>query len=326
MEFIEDIHITKRNRLISVIENISNNPHKYRMDGILKILKSVLKEDFDQHVVIKNSPYFEFKSNEVEKLTLENGKIVLYVNRFGVTHKDNTIPDEQIIELTQIRDNNKEVSSFFNTFNNRLLHLSFKISEKFTPSLSSEEFLNSFYGNIINSLSGGVFKKFPEIKYNNTNNLWASKKTNSILKNLLEIITGFKVDISEPYGTFDKIADNLSYLSLKNNILSKNAYIGDRIFNPTKYIKIFINLEYPQVLSFIFGKLSETMDFTNDYLHFIIDFKIYLRIKKSTISPLDFKSKHLFLGVNSFLTSTTPENYENDVYISREILKKVINK
>jgi len=325
MEFTKDIQITKRNRIISVIEDISKNPHKYSMDGTLKILKSILKEDFEKHVIIKNSPYFEFKPNEVEKLEQENGKIVLYVNRFGVTHKDNTIPDEKILELAKNSTNSHQLSTFFNTFNNRLLHLSFKISEKFTPSISSEEFLNSFYGKILNALSGNVFPKYPELRYNNTNSLWASKRTNSTLKLLLESLTGLKIDISKAYGGFDEVTDTLFYLGQENNVLGKNTYLGNHVFNPTKYIKIFINIDHDKLLYFVFQKLPEVMEFTKNYLHFVIDFQIYLRIKKSTISPLDFKSRKVFLGVNSFLTSNSQENYENEPIITPKILEKIIN-
>jgi len=325
MEFIKDVQITKRNRIISIIEDISRNPHKYSMDGILKILKSILKENFEKHIIIKNTPYFGFKPNEVEKLVQEDGKIVLYVNRFGVTHKDNIIPDEKILELVNNDDKSHQLSSFFNIFNNRLLHLSFKISEKFTPSIAAEEFLNSFYGKILNALSGNVFPKYHELSYINTNNLWASKRTNSTLKLLLESLTGLKVDISRTYGGFDKITDNLFYLGKQNNCLGKNSYLGNNIFNPTKYIKIFINIDHNNLLYFVFQKLPEVMEFTNNYLHFVIDFKIYLRIKKSTISPLDLKSKKVFLGVNSFLASNSHENYENEPIITKEILEKIIN-
>ena len=63
MESDENIQILKRNRIIALIKDISLNTHKYSMDGILKLLKTILKENFEKNVIIKNNEYFNFNLN-----------------------------------------------------------------------------------------------------------------------------------------------------------------------------------------------------------------------------------------------------------------------
>ena len=330
MESTENIQILKRNRIIALIKDISLHANKYSMDGILKLLKTILKEKFEKTVIIKNNPYFNFKSNEVESVTIKNDKIEILVNRFGIMHTDNIIPDEDIENffVPEHSDNliDDKVADFINVFNNRLLLLSFKISEKFIPSLSSTNFLDSFYGKILNALSGGILKNFSKtnIGYNNTNQLWASERTNANLKQLLETLTNLKVKISEPKGGFQKITEPLSFLGQHNNILSQNCYLGEYIFNPTKYIQIFICINNDKLLFFIFNQLEAIITFIRNYLHFVIDFKLYLKIEKQSIIPLDLKSKHVFLGINSFLATNDCDKYHNKIPITDKILNRVI--
>ena len=83
-------------------------------------------------------------------------------------------------------------------------------------------------------------------------------------------------------------------------------------------------MNHDQVLSFIFNQIKTVIIFIKNYLHFVIDFKLYLKIEKSSISPLDIKSNKMFLGVNTLLATNNYPKYENEIPVNENTIARII--
>lgn len=313
---------TERKSIFALIRKIAKFPYEYSFDSILKLLQSLLKKDFNNFVLIKHIPSLSNTVNEISDLIVDkNDKIILYTNRFGVISQQSNIPNEFIENsIFDYYDFNKnqEIVKFFDIFNNILLKKSFYISKNTNLAFESSDFIETFWGQFFYNLCCTDISEFDKFDFFCTKFFIQKVKSHTNLINLLKIFfSNYKFNIEENIGGWKKV-DDVTILGKKNCNLSKNSYLGSKVWDQNKFIIInIIDFNFDDVLYFKKYILNKILKFLKTYTNESFVYLIQITYDIDTISHKLLGNDEISLGVNSFLYAKENKTYQNKIIFMR---------
>ena len=129
---------TVRKQKISLEEDLLKNPRKYSFEMAAKILCWHSHHDYGKEISVLDAPMktvsinsFHLRGTEIEKITNDNNKKVVHVERLSLAGLNAPLPTpyaEMVYNQTRKRD--YAFAKFLNSFNARILGISYQVSKR----------------------------------------------------------------------------------------------------------------------------------------------------------------------------------------------------
>lgn len=305
----------------NIVKDLTRNIKNYSLDAIIRILESILKDDFLHFVRLKSDIMLNIPPYEVSKITVSGRYIDIYCNRFGIANMQSCLPNSYIEEFLiykKISTNN-----FFNIFNNKLLKLSYETSKSYDIAIQNVSFRKSNYAKILSAFAG-EFEHLEEkysIIINNALLFWKKPRSLFGLKLILEKFLGNKVELENNIGGFDDISSNsLTSLGIKNNELGKNTIVGTKLWNQNKIMKIFFkDVSVEDFKDFLEDrKIINVLHFIiKKYINFSKEFRILFKVQENCITNTLLNGTYK-LSLNTWLKSNS--KYQDIINIPKSFI------
>jgi len=127
-----------RKQKISLEEDLLKNPRKYSFEMTAKILCWHSHHDYGKEISVQDAPMktvsinsFHLRGTEIEKITNDNNKKVVHVERLSLAGLNAPLPtpySEMVYNQTMQRD--YAFAKFLNSFNARILGISYQVSKR----------------------------------------------------------------------------------------------------------------------------------------------------------------------------------------------------
>lgn len=306
----------------NIVKNFTRNIKNYSLDALIRILESILKDDFLRYVRLKSDIMLNIPPYEISKITVSGKFIDIYCNRFGIANMQSCLPNSYIEEFMLYKK--ISTNNFFNIFNNKLLKLSYETSKSYDIAIQNVSFIKTNYAAILSSFAGEFehFEKKYSIIINNALLFWKKPRSLFGLKLILEKFLGNKVKLENNIGGFDDISDNsVTRIGVKNNELGKNTIIGTKLWNQNKIMKILFEDVSAEDFNDLLGdkRILNILHFViKKYINFSKEFRIIFKVQKTCITNTTLNGKNM-LAINTWLKSNN--NYQDLVNISQNFIK-----
>lgn len=302
---------TVRNEELSIEEDLLQNSRCYSFEMAAKILAFGSNENYGKEIYFKNAPFFTVNINsfclrgtEIEKITEENGKKNIFIERLSLAGLNAPLPSPYA-ELVYNRNLEKDFAfgSFLNAFNSRLLGISYQISKRRYLCLQADyrrDFLIlKTISNFMGENNRAESRKMSRLSYL----FWTKERSAIGLEIIVKYLFKFETKIKQ---LAKERIRNENVNKLGHIRLGRNFDLGDHFI--TKNLGISIDLytdNYKKIweLLAIEEKREELRSVIRRYVGSFIRFSIFVNPRK--VPPLIIKK--VFLGRTSWIPGKRPD-------------------
>ena len=302
------MEVAVRKQDLSLIDKLYENPRSFSFEMAALILEYGSPVPFGKETSISQSPLrtfsinsFHLRGTEIEKITEEYGKKVIYIERLTLTGWSGPMPtpySEFIFRRTLNKDT--AISNFLNAFNMRLLGISYQIS--------ALRFNSMHYGQVYDKYlllrsQASFYGTEPLIKVRSLARLsyllWMKEKSAAGLETIIRSLFQIGAHVEQFAPTWDELTEK-TFLNRRAQ-LGKNSLIGTKVYNVSYGIKVHLICDDFATLKKLFHDdtyLKEIKFMIEKYLGNFIDYSITITPKK--VPPQNINDK-IRLGITSWL-------------------------
>jgi predicted component of type VI protein secretion system len=222
-----------RNTELSLNDELLRRPKQFSFETAAYILEWGSPVSFGKEINISESPFktvsinsFHLRGTEIEKILRENDCYTIYIERLSISGLNAPLPTpyaELIFRRAQEKDS--AISEFINTFNTRLLGISYQISKRRYLNLQRHD-KNCLLLRTVAAFSGespmAADRRTARLSYL----FWTKEKSAAGLEVLISSFLRFTVKVKE-IQTF--WAERSDIRRLGNMKLGKNSELGTKL-------------------------------------------------------------------------------------------------
>ena len=281
-----------REQKLSLEEDLLKNPCRYSFEMTAKILCWQSSQDYGKEISVYDAPIktisinsFHLRGTEIEKISTEEGKKVVHIERLSLAGLNAPLPTpyaEMVYNQTVNRD--YAFSRFLNSFNARILGISYQVSKKRYLCLQAnpkQDYL------VIRTLAKLFGEDNFDRKYARLSHLfWTKEKSAVGLESIIKYL--YPVDVKIGQFTPMRIP-NTSYNRLGYMRLGVNFDIGSHFTVMNLGITIHLSGQSHVISKLMFKKekREELKGEIKKYLGDFVRFSIF--VKPDTVPPLRMK-------------------------------------
>ncbi|MDR2723654.1 MAG: type VI secretion system baseplate subunit TssG [Holosporaceae bacterium] len=254
-----------RNKKLSLNEELLSKPKRFSFEMVAYILEFGSQISFGKEINIVDAPFrtksinsFHIRGTEIEKISLENKHYTIHTERLSISGLNAPLPTpyaELIFYRTQEKD--VAVGDFINTFNTRLLGISYQISRRRYLNLQHHnkacpllKTIAAFWGESSTSME----RRMSRLSYL----FWTKEKSAAGLETLISSYLHFTTKVIEIITFWDNCRE---IYPLGNMILGVSSELGKKV--SISSLGVEINLTHNDY-NRIFQLLSDEK-FLNDF-------------------------------------------------------------
>lgn len=298
---------TTGSQRISVKDELLRHPKQFSFDMAVYILDYKTNVSFGKETSVTKSSFktisviaFHLRATEVENIKQEGSNLpIIYVSRLAIAGLNAPLPTPYVdLAIHRYHEGDYAISSFLNTFNARLLGISYRISQRRYLALQKKnqwpmlKCISNFLGET------NIPKQMTRLAYL----FWTRERTIEGLRILLESYFGLKVKIHTICEHWEPLRE---IIPLGINTLGKNSYLGQKASMKRFCIRICITHDNPKIIFELLQNkqlFSQLNSLIRKYIGPLMICK--LEIKPSSPPPLKFQT---LLGRNSWLSGTNAD-------------------
>ena len=230
------MEVAVRKQELSLANQLDKNPQSFSFEMAAAILEYGSPVSFGKESNISIAPFktfsinsFYLRATEIEKIIKETDKKIIYVERLALTGWSGPMPtpySEFIFRRSMLRD--KAISNFLNSFNSRLLGISYQISRR--RFLNLQKFEKNEDNMLIRSIATffgahpmHMARNFARLSYL----FWTKEKNAAGLEAIITSLFQFETHVEEFVHTWNEFNEksilNSKVLLGKNSMLGKTA-------------------------------------------------------------------------------------------------------
>ncbi|MDR1375783.1 MAG: type VI secretion system baseplate subunit TssG [Holosporaceae bacterium] len=226
-----------RDQKLPLIQYLEKYPQQFSFEMAAYILEHGAQTSFGKEINLYDSTFrtgsinsFHLRRTEIEKISEIDGVKIIYVERLSLSGLNAPLPTpygELILRNNQ--EKNFAMPEFVNTFNMRILGISYQISRRRYLSLQRHSGTNCMLTRAIATFSGEspslMDKRMARLSYL----FWTKEKSAAGLKAIIEASLGFSTQIEEfrTFWTHRKKIDHLGNMTLgKTSELGKSVSLS----------------------------------------------------------------------------------------------------
>ncbi len=292
---------TVRKQKISLEEDLLKNPRKYSFEMAAKILCWHSHHDYGKEISVLDAPMktvsinsFHLRGTEIEKITNDNNKKVVHVERLSLAGLNAPLPTpyaEMVYNQTRKRD--YAFAKFLNSFNARILGISYQVSKRRHLCLQANPKQDYMVMRTIAKFFGedNLDRKYARLAYL----FWKKEKSAVGLESIIKYL--YPVDVKVEQFVPMRIP-NTSYNRLGHMHLGVNFDLGSHFSVANMGIRVHLSGESHLISQLMFkkGKREELKRVVKKYLGDFMKFSIFA--KPNDVPPLKMKQ---LLGRNTWL-------------------------
>lgn len=294
-----------RREELSLEEDLLKNSRSYSFEMAAKILSNDSNDDYGKEISIKKTPFrtvsintFYLRGTEIEKIIEKDDTKFIFIERLSLAGLNAPLPTPYA-EIIYNRNLAHDYSfgQFLNTFNSRILGISYQISKRRYVCLQADEKDNYLLQKTIANFFGEekIDRKLSRLAYI----FWTKEKSAVGLESGIKSIFDCEVKI-----------DQLTRTRLKNNEknrlgyinLGKNSDLGSHFTIINLGVSIYLDVSYSQFMFFISEsqKIAELKFVIKKYLGDFFKFSVFITPK---VAPKSILGKTC-LGKTSWFNGT----------------------
>lgn len=292
---------TVRKQKISLEEDLLKNPRKYSFEMAAKILCWHSHHDYGKEISVLDAPMktvsinsFHLRGTEIEKITNDNNKKVVHVERLSLAGLNAPLPTpyaEMVYNQTRKRD--YAFAKFLNSFNARILGISYQVSKRRHLCLQANPKQDYMVMRTIAKFFGedNLDRKYARLAYL----FWKKEKSAVGLESIIKYL--YPVDVKVEQFVPMRIP-NTSYNRLGHMRLGVDFDLGSHFSVANMGIRVHLSGESHLISQLMFkkGKREELKRVVKKYLGDFMKFSIFA--KPNDVPPLKMKQ---LLGRNTWL-------------------------
>jgi type VI secretion system protein ImpH len=314
-----------RSEKLPLVEDLEKNARQFSFEMAAYILEYGSKTSFGKEINVFHAPFrtisinsFYLRATEIEKIQKDGRINTVYTERLSIAGLNSPLPTPYA-ELMSRRMSAQDIAmtSFINTFNSRLLGISYQISRRRYLCLQDHSVGNCMLVKTIATFSGEdpvrMNRKLSRLSYL----FWTKEKSAAGLESLISATFQFETKVREfrPFW-FDMDENNLLG---KNLSLGLNAGLGKRALVSSFGIEIDVtHCDYKKILNIM------TNEESLNFLKFLIRkysgefFSCYLCVTPREAPPLELKTPldgggtAIILGRTSWLPLSSESSEKMD--------------
>ncbi len=272
---------TVRKQKISLEEDLLKNPRKYSFEMTAKILCYHSHHEYGKEISVYDAPIktvsinsFHLRGAEIEKITNDNDKKVVHIERLSLSGLNAPLPTpyaEMVYNQTVKRD--YAFAKFLNSFNARILGISYQISKKRYLCLQANrkqdymvvKTLAKFFG------EDNLDRKYARLAYL----FWTKEKSAVGLESIIKYLYSLDVKVNQ---FVPMRIQNTSYNRLGHMRLGVNFDLGSHFTVLNLGIAIHLSGKNHLISKLIFQqeKREELKRIIKKYLGDFIKFSIFV--------------------------------------------------
>jgi predicted component of type VI protein secretion system len=270
-----------------------------------RILEHGAATSFGKELSLFNAPFrtksinsFHLRGTEIEKISEVNGINVIYIERLSLSGLNAPLPTpyaELIFRSDQ--EKNPAMSAFINTFNSRLLGISYQISCRRYLSLQNHVGRNCMLSRSIAAFCGEPFDAMDRRMSRLAYLFWTKEKSAVGLEAIIGASQGFTVHVGE-FRTFWASRNEIRRLG--DMRLGKTTELGTRVSISSFGIEIALtHSDYERIFQLLCndGPLEELKFLVKKYLGTF--FRCRLKLTPKNVPPL--KIENAVLGKTAWM-------------------------
>lgn len=307
-----------------LIAQIVDKPYKFTFQMIYSVFKKFEsnKEAVDRKkIYIKSNLIFHCTNYEVEKITIHDNKINIYVNFMNVLGLQGALTGYHQNIIKQLHNN--DINEFFNIFNHRFTEIYYEIDNKKSFEIKDLNILDMGLKSLSGSLSRYSYKdvqKKDNIKKFNAYDFFEKHKNKDGLQRIVSKSFGCFAEVLDLQPRRVDMSESQFILGRKNlgsAILGRSIVVHDQI-------NIILHVSLQDLYKFLPNHCSmnfqHVLDVVESYLESQYFFKIFFKITKA-----DFKSNSVLLGWTSFLGGNSELEQKGDLISINDLIYYVRN-
>ncbi|MDR3186949.1 MAG: type VI secretion system baseplate subunit TssG [Holosporaceae bacterium] len=299
-----------RNQKLPLIQYLHKYPQRFSLEMAAHILEHGASTSFGKETNLYDSPFrtrsinsFHLRRTEIEKISEIDGVKTIHVERLSLSGLNAPLPTpygELILRSNQ--EKNFAMSEFINTFNMRLLGISYQISRRRYLPLQRHDGANCMLTRAFAAFAGEptltMDRRIARFSYL----FWTKEKSAAGLKAIIEASLGFSAQIKE-FRTF--WARRRETYLLGNMTLGKTSELGQRVSISSFGIEIDLTHEdYSRIFQLLCDEnhLKKLRFLVRKYLGEF--FYCLLKLTPQSVPPLKIETidrKTAILGKTSWL-------------------------
>ncbi|MDR0632317.1 MAG: type VI secretion system baseplate subunit TssG [Holosporaceae bacterium] len=298
---------TIRNQKLPLNEELLARPRQFSFEMAAYVLEFGSQTSFGKEISLSTAPFrtkslnsFHLRGTEIEKITTEDNRRVIYIERLSISGLNAPLPTpyaELIFRQTQKED--YAMGEFINSFNTRLLGISYQISKRRYLNLQSSDrmpllkVIATFFGKFQESID----KKMARLSYL----FWTKEKSAAGLEAAISAFFGFTTQVRE-IQTFWTNRQEIH--PLENMKLGVTSELGKRVSLSSFGVEINLTHDnYKKIFQLLFDQQYMNdlklliYAYLGDFFHFTLSFTPH------NIPPL--KMSETLLGKTSWISGKT---------------------
>jgi len=278
-----------RKQKLSLEEDLIKNPRGYSFEMTAKILGWHSDQDYGKEISIYDAPLktisitsFHLRGTEIEKILHQDDKKVVYIERLSLAGLNAPLPTPyaEMVYNNNVAGN-LSLGKFLNTFNSRILGISYRVSKKRYLCLQANpkqdymilRTLANFFG------ENSINRKFAKLAYL----FWTKEKSAAGLESVIKYLYPLNVRVEQliPFRV-----PNSNYNRLGHMRLGINSDLGTHFTVVNFGIAIHLSGESHVIFKLISKKekREELKRIVKKYVGDFVKFSIF--VKPNDISPL----------------------------------------
>lgn len=291
-----------RKQEISLEEDLLKNPRRYSFEMTAKILCWQSRQEYGKEISVYDAPIktvsinsFHLRGTEIEKITTEDNKKVIHIERLSLAGLNAPLPTPYAeMVYNQTVNRNYAFARFLNSFNARILGISYQVSKKRYLCLQANRKQDYL---VLRTLAKFFGESNLDRKYARLAHLfWTKEKSAVGLESIIKYL--YPVDVRIDQFTPMRIP-NTNYNRLGHMRLGVDFDIGSHFTVVNLGISIHLSGEY-EVISKVMFKKEKKEELIREIKKYLGDFVIFsIFAKPDKVPPL--RMKHL-LGHDTWLS------------------------
>ncbi len=290
-----------RKQEISLEEDLLKNPRRYSFEMTAKILCWQSRQDYGKEISVYDAPIktvsinsFHLRGTEIEKITTDEGKKVVHIERLSLAGLNAPLPTPYAeMVYNQTVNRNYAFASFLNSFNARILGISYQVSKRRYLCLQSNRKQDYLVIQTLAKLFGetNLDRKYARLAHL----FWTKEKSAVGLESIIKYL--YPVDVKIEQFVPMRIPNN-SYNRLGHMKLGVDFDLGSHF----TVVNLGINIHLSgndQVISKLMFKKEKKEELIREIKKYLGDFVLFSIFVKPNEVP-SLRMKHL-LGHDTWL-------------------------